>query len=148
VSTAEVSDIGGVPEGTVGAGMAGGGTSRSKVPGGVATAPESSCTTSPGLPGPFLPGSSDCTSPSINWKQVDSEAQLACSRVADAEWLLSTCYSELVILHLVRSTGFVVHSGASRTQNVDALFFMFRWAWCGFHKNHGGTCYAKLEFLH
>jgi hypothetical protein len=96
VSTAEVSDIGGVPEGTVGAGMAGGGTSRSKVPGGVATAPESSCTTSPGLPGPFLPGSSDCTSPSINWKQVDSEAQLACSRVADAEWLLSTCYSELV----------------------------------------------------
>jgi hypothetical protein len=41
-----------------------------------------------------------------------------------------------------------VHSGASRARNVDALFFMIRWAWCGFHKKHVGTRYSRLFFLH
>jgi hypothetical protein len=31
---------------------------------------------------------------------------------------------KLVFLHLVGSVGHIVHSGASRAQNVDALFFM------------------------
>jgi hypothetical protein len=41
-----------------------------------------------------------------------------------------------------------VHSGAFRVQNIDALFFMLRWARCGFHKKHTGTRYAELVFLH
>jgi hypothetical protein len=41
-----------------------------------------------------------------------------------------------------------VHSGASRLGNIDSLFFMLRWARCGFHKNHAGTRYAELVFLH
>jgi hypothetical protein len=42
----------------------------------------------------------------------------------------------------------MVHSGGSGSQNVDALFFMFRWSRCGFHKNRAGTRYAKLMCLH
>jgi hypothetical protein len=33
-------------------------------------------------------------------------------------------------------------------RNIDALFFMIRWAWCGFHKKHAGTHYSRLLFLH
>jgi hypothetical protein len=35
-----------------------------------------------------------------------------------------THYSELGFLHPVGSRGHVVHSGVSRAQNVDALFFV------------------------
>jgi hypothetical protein len=70
--------MGGVPQGTVGAGMAGGSTSGSEVLDGAATSPRSSGTTSSGLPGPFLPRSSNYASLSINWRQVEGEAQLAC----------------------------------------------------------------------
>jgi hypothetical protein len=38
-----------------------------------------------------------------------------------------TCYSELVLLHLMGSAGHVVHSSAFGPQNIDALFFMFGW---------------------
>jgi hypothetical protein len=33
-------------------------------------------------------------------------------------------------------------------QNIDAIFFMFRWTRCGFHKKHARTRYTELEFLH
>jgi hypothetical protein len=36
-------------------------------------------------------------------------------------------YVKLVFLHLVGYVGQVVHSCASRTQNVDAPFFMLVW---------------------
>jgi hypothetical protein len=39
-----------------------------------------------------------------------------------------TRYAELVFLHPVESPGHVVPSGASGTQNIDALFVMLRWA--------------------
>jgi hypothetical protein len=35
-----------------------------------------------------------------------------------------TRYAELVCLHPVGSVGHVVRSGASRVQNIDALFFL------------------------
>jgi hypothetical protein len=53
-----------------------------------------------------------------------------------------------VFLHLVGSAGHAVHSGASGAPNVDALFFMVEWAWCGFHKKCNGTRYTELVFLH
>jgi hypothetical protein len=41
-----------------------------------------------------------------------------------------------------------VHSGVSRAQNVDTLFFVLGWDQYGFHKKHVGACYAELYFLH
>jgi hypothetical protein len=37
---------------------------------------------------------------------------------------IGTCYIKLVFFHPVGAAGHVVHSNASRMQNVDALFFM------------------------
>jgi hypothetical protein len=59
-----------------------------------------------------------------------------------------TCYAELRFLHLVGSAGHIVHSGASRLRNIEALFFMVGWAWCGLHTKFTGTRHAKLVFLH
>jgi hypothetical protein len=52
-----------------------------------------------------------------------------------------------VFLPSVGSVGHVVHSGASRARNIDTLFFMLKWAQCGFHKKRARTCYNKLVFL-
>jgi hypothetical protein len=59
-----------------------------------------------------------------------------------------TRYNELVFSHPVGSTGHIAHSGVSRERNIDALFFLLRWARCGFHKLHIGTRYAELVFWH
>jgi hypothetical protein len=53
-----------------------------------------------------------------------------------------------VVLHSLGSAGHVVHSSASETQNVDALFFMIRYSPCCFYTKDTGKCYAKLLFLH
>jgi hypothetical protein len=41
-----------------------------------------------------------------------------------------------------------VHSSASGKRNVDALFFMLGWDWCGFQKKRVGASYIELLFLH
>jgi hypothetical protein len=41
-----------------------------------------------------------------------------------------------------------VYSGASGAGNVNALFFMVGWDWCGFHKKLIGTSYVEHVFLH
>jgi hypothetical protein len=53
-----------------------------------------------------------------------------------------------VFLHLVGSADHVVHSGASRARNVDALFFFLGWERYRFDKKRTGTCYAEILFLH
>jgi hypothetical protein len=53
-----------------------------------------------------------------------------------------------VFLHLVGSVGHILHTHATRAQNVDTLFFMFMGARCGFPKKCVGTRYVELVFLH
>jgi hypothetical protein len=53
-----------------------------------------------------------------------------------------------MFLRSVRSVGHVLHSGASRPQNGDTLFFMLGWDWYGLNKKRAGTRYAELVFLH
>jgi hypothetical protein len=54
---------------------------------------------------------------------------------------------EFVFLRPVRSTGHVVYSSASGTENVNALFFMLGSAHCSFHIKRVRTHYSKLVFL-
>jgi hypothetical protein len=59
-----------------------------------------------------------------------------------------TRYAEQVFLHLVGSSGHVVHSSASGAQNRYALFFMVRWDRYRFYKKRVETGYAEQVFLH
>jgi hypothetical protein len=55
-----------------------------------------------------------------------------------------TRYAEHVFLHPVGSACYVMHSGAFRAQNVNALFFMFGWARCGYKKRVLGHVMSNL----
>jgi hypothetical protein len=61
---------------------------------------------------------------------------------------VGTCYTELVVLHLVGGAAHIVHFISSEARNIVALFSKIRWDRNGFHKNQVGARYAKLVFLH
>jgi hypothetical protein len=50
-------------------------------------------------------------------------------------------YNELVLLYTVQPMGHILHSGVFTVQNINALFFMLRWAQCASHKKHAWACY-------
>jgi hypothetical protein len=52
------------------------------------------------------------------------------------------------VFHRVGSAGRIVHSVASGTLNINALFFLLEWDEYGFYKMRDGTPYTKLVFLH
>jgi hypothetical protein len=41
----------------------------------------------------------------------------------------------------------VLHSGVFEARNINALFFMVKWAWCGSHKKQTRTHYKEIVFL-
>jgi hypothetical protein len=74
----------------------GAGVSGGAALGGAALALRSSSTVGPGISGLFLLGSLGSSSPPINWRRVEDEAEFACSQVTTAERLL---HETLVSVH-------------------------------------------------
>jgi hypothetical protein len=58
-----------------------------------------------------------------------------------------TRYAEHVFFHSVGYVGHLVHSGASGTQNVIALFFIHGWDRYGFDKKHAATLLRRTYFF-
>jgi hypothetical protein len=58
-----------------------------------------------------------------------------------------TFYVDMVFLHPVRYVGHEVRFGASRAQNINAIFFMLGCARCASHKKHIREHYVELVFL-
>jgi hypothetical protein len=100
----EVLGVGGAPWGIIGTEMFGASVTRGVVPGGAALASGSSGAMRLELPRPYLPSFFDSVSPSINWSQVESEAELASSQVTTEEWLLrqTLAFVHRNILHPVQ----------------------------------------------
>jgi hypothetical protein len=96
--------VGVTSQGATGIEMAGADVFESVAPGDAAPAPGSSGAMSPGLHGPYLSGSPGSSSPPINWRRVENEAESACSQVATMEWLLHETLASVHrnILHLVQ----------------------------------------------
>jgi hypothetical protein len=44
--------------------------------------------------------------------------------------------------------GHIVCSGASGVRNVEPLFFMLGWVWCGSHEKCAGAHYIELVILY
>jgi hypothetical protein len=59
---------------------------------------------------------------------------------------IGTRYVELLFLHLVASTGHVVHFGASEERIVDKLFFRLRWDRYGLTECASGHIIPNLCF--
>jgi hypothetical protein len=76
------------PRGIIGTEMSGASIPESAASGGAASTPGSSGAMHPELLRPYLPGSSDSASLSVNWRRVESKVELACSQVTTAEGLL------------------------------------------------------------
>jgi hypothetical protein len=91
--------------------------SRSAVLGDAAPAPGSSSTVSLEISGPHLPGAPGSSSPSIDWRRMEDEAEFSCSQVTITEKLL---HETLALVHqkilcpvqvsLKRETKFPLHS--------------------------------------
>jgi hypothetical protein len=61
---------------------------------------------------------------------------------------VGTRYAKLVYILAFGYAGHVLHSSASGSRNIDALFFMLGWDRYGFDQKRVSTCYAELLFLH
>jgi hypothetical protein len=100
----EVLGAGGAPRGIVGTEMSGASIPGSVAPGGASSALGSSGTMLPELHRPYPPSSSDSASSLVNWKRVESKAELAWSQVTIAGRLLHQILASVNhnILHLVQ----------------------------------------------
>jgi hypothetical protein len=88
VLATEVLGASGAPQGVIGTEISGASVSENSILGGATSAPGSSGAMSLEFPGSYLLGSSNSASLPINWRRVESKAELVFSSVATTERLL------------------------------------------------------------